>query len=193
MINAGYNYFRKDDFMSNKYEGTKTQQNLKDAYAGESMARNKYIFYASVAKSQGYEQIADLFLETANNELAHAKLWINELQGIGDTLSNLQQGANGENYEWTEMYAQFAQDAESEGFNELAKLFRSVADIEKTHEERFRKLIENVETQKVFEKMEVETWVCRNCGHVVIGEKAPDICPVCKHPRAYFEIKSENY
>ena len=179
--------------MSNKYEGTKTEQNLKEAYAGESMARNKYIYYASVAKSQGYEQIADLFLETANNELAHAKLWLKELEGIGDTLTNLQQGANGENYEWTEMYAQFAQDAESEGFNELAKLFRSVADIEKTHEERFRKLIENVETQKVFEKSGVVTWVCRNCGHVVIGEKAPDVCPVCKHPRAYFEIKSENY
>lgn len=179
--------------MSNKYAGTKTQQNLKEAYAGESMARNKYIYYASVAKSQGYEQIADLFLETANNELAHAKLWLKELEGIGDTLTNLQQGANGENYEWTEMYAQFAQDAESEGFNELAKLFRSVADIEKTHEERFRKLIENVETQKVFEKSGVVTWVCRNCGHIVIGEKAPDVCPVCKHPRAYFEIKSDNY
>ncbi len=179
--------------MSNKYEGSKTEQNLKEAYAGESMARNKYIFYASVAKAQGYEQIADLFLETADNELAHAKLWINELEGIGDTLNNLNQGADGENYEWTEMYDTFAKDAESEGFNELAELFRGVAAIEKTHEERFRKLIENVETQKVFEKIGVETWVCKNCGHIVIGTKAPDLCPVCKHPRAYFEIKKDNF
>lgn len=179
--------------MSNKYEGTKTEQNLKEAYAGESMARNKYIFYASVAKSQGYQQIADLFLETADNELAHAKLWINELEGISDTLTNLNQGAEGENYEWTEMYDNFAKDAENEGFNELAELFRGVAAIEKTHEERFRKLIENVETQKVFEKIGVESWVCKNCGHIVIGTKAPDLCPVCKHPRAYFEIKKDNF
>ena len=180
-------------FLANKYEGTKTQQNLKEAYSGESMARNKYTFYASVAKSQGYEQIADLFTETANNELAHAKLWLNELEGIGDTLTNLSQGANGENYEWTEMYAQFAKDAENEGFNELSELFRSVAAIEKTHEERFRKLIENVETQKVFEKNSDEVWICKNCGHIVMGTKAPDMCPVCKHPRAYFEIKKDNF
>ncbi len=178
---------------NNKYSGTKTEQNLRAAFSGESEARNKYTYFASKAKKEGYEQIAALFLKTADNEKEHAKMWFKELNGIGDTEQNLQSAADGENYEWTDMYEGFAKDAEEEGFTALAKKFRAVAQIEKHHEERYRALLKNVETARVFEKSEVKVWECRNCGHIVVGMKAPQVCPVCAHPQAYFEINAENY
>ena len=176
-----------------KYDGTKTQKNLEAAFAGESEARNKYTYFASVAKKEGYEQIAALFLKTAENEKEHAKLWFKELEGIGNTAQNLTSAANGENYEWTDMCAGFAKTAEEEGFHELAAKFRLVAAIEKTHEERYRALLHNVETAEVFKKSEVKVWECRNCGHIVVGTAAPQICPTCAHPQSYFEIHAENY
>ena len=176
-----------------KYAGTKTEQNLRDAFAGESQARNKYTYFASVAKKQGYEQIAALFLKTAENEKEHAKLWLKALEGIGDTKANLLEAANGENYEWTDMYDRFAKEADEEGFHELAAQFRGVALIEKSHEERYRALLNNVEMQAVFEKAEEAMWECRNCGHLVMGKKAPEVCPVCAHPQAYFELRETNY
>ena len=179
--------------MSNKYKGTKTEENLVAAFAGESEARNKYTYFASVAKKEGYEQIASLFLDTANNEKEHAKLWFKELGLLGDTASNLMEAAAGENYEWTEMYDGFAKTAEEEGFPELAAKFRGVAAIEKMHEERYRALLNNVETKAVFEKSSVQVWECRNCGHIAVGAKAPDVCPVCAHPQSFFEIHAENY
>ncbi len=179
--------------MANKYTGTKTEQNLLTAFAGESQARNKYTYFASKAKKEGYEQIAALFLKTADNEKEHAKMWFKELDGIGDTAANLKAAAEGENYEWTDMYAAMAKDAEEEGFPELAAKFRGVAAIEKAHEDRYRALLANVEAQQVFEKSEVKVWECRNCGHIVVGTKAPEICPVCAHPQAYFEVHAENY
>lgn len=179
--------------MANKYKGTKTEQNLLAAFAGESQARNKYTYFASVAKKEGYEQISELFLKTADNEKEHAKIWFKELEGIGNTAQNLEEAANGENYEWTDMYEGFAKTAEEEGFKELAYKFRAVAAIEKEHEERYRALLKNVETNQVFEKSEVKIWECRNCGHIVVGTKAPEVCPVCAHPKAYFEVKKVNY
>ena len=179
--------------MSNKYAGTQTEKNLEAAFAGESQARNKYTYFASRAKKDGFEQIAAIFEETANNEKEHAKLWFKELEGIGDTAQNLAAAADGENYEWTDMYEGFAKTAQEEGFPELAARFRMVAAIEKTHEERYRALLKNVETAKVFEKSEVKIWECRNCGHIVVGTKAPQICPVCQHPQAFFEVHKENY
>lgn len=179
--------------MANKYEGTQTEKNLKAAFAGESMARNKYTFFSSKAKKDGFEQIAAIFLKTADNEKEHAKMWFKELNGIGDTAENLNAAAEGEKYEWTDMYANFAKTAEEEGFTELAKKFRMVGAIEKAHEERYRALLKNVQMQEVFEKSEVKVWECRNCGHIVVGEKAPEICPVCAHPQAYFEVREENY
>ena len=176
-----------------KYEGTQTEKNLWEAFAGESQARNKYTYFASVAKKEGFEQISAIFLDTANNEKEHAKMWFKELEGIGDTAANLASAADGENYEWTDMYDGFAKTAEEEGFPELAAKFRMVAAIEKTHEERYRALLSNVETAAVFERSEVTVWECRNCGHIVVGTQAPEICPVCAHPRAYFEIRAENY
>ena len=176
-----------------KFEGTKTEQNLLAAFAGESQARNKYTYFASVAKKEGYEQIAAIFEQTANNEKEHAKLWFKALELLGNTSQNLLAAAEGENYEWTDMYKTFAEDAEAEGFKELAAQFRMVAEIEKSHEERYRALLNNVEMQKVFEKAEEAIWECRNCGHLVMGKKAPQICPVCKHPQSYFEIRKENY
>lgn len=176
-----------------KYAGTKTEQNLRTAFSGESEARNKYTFFASKAKKEGFEQIAALFLKTADNEKEHAKMWFKELEGIGDTAHNLSSAADGENYEWTDMYDGFAKTAEEEGFPELAAKFRMVAAIEKSHEERFRALLKNVETAEVFAKSEVKVWECRNCGHIAVGTKAPEICPVCAHPQAYFEIHAENY
>lgn len=174
-------------------KGSKTEQNLMTAFAGESQARNKYTFFASQAKKDGYEQIAAIFEETAQNEKEHAKMWFKELNGIGTTAENLVSAAEGENFEWTDMYADFAKTAEEEGFTELAEKFRMVAAIEKTHEERYRALLHNVETKEVFEKSEVKVWECRNCGHIVVGVKAPQVCPVCNHPQAYFEIHAENY
>ena len=174
-------------------KGTKTEKNLRDAFAGESQARNKYTYFASVAKKEGYEQIAEIFLKTADNEKEHAKMWFKELKGIGDTKTNLAAAADGENYEWTDMYEQFAKDAEAEGFVELAKKFRAVGQIEKAHEERYRKLLKNVEMQAVFAKSEEKMWECRNCGHLVIGKEAPEVCPVCNHPQSYFEVRKENY
>ncbi|MBO6078767.1 MAG: rubrerythrin family protein [Bacteroidaceae bacterium] len=179
--------------MSNKYAGTQTEKNLEAAFAGESMARNKYTYFASKAKKEGFEQIAAIFEETANNEKEHAKLWFKELEGIGDTAQNLGAAADGENYEWTDMYEGFAKTAEQEGFPALAARFRMVAAIEKRHEERYRALLKNVETAQVFEKSEVKVWECRNCGHIVVGTKAPQICPVCQHPQAYFEVHKENW
>ena len=176
-----------------KFEGTKTEQNLLAAFAGESQARNKYTYFASVAKKEGYEQIAAIFEQTANNEKEHAKLWFKALEFLGNTSQNLLAAAEGENYEWTDMYKTFAEDAEAEGFTELAAQFRMVAEIEKSHEERYRALLNNVEMQKVFEKAEEAIWECRNCGHLVMGKKAPQVCPVCKHPQSYFEIRKENY
>lgn len=177
----------------NKYTGTQTEKNLQEAFSGESQARNKYTYFASVAKKEGYEQMAALFLKTADNEKEHAKMWFAELNGIGNTAANLEAAAEGENYEWTDMYDGFARTAEEEGFPELAAKFRLVAAIEKHHEERYRKLLANVETMKVFEKSEVKIWECRNCGHIVVGTKAPEVCPTCNHPRSYFEINAENY
>ena len=174
-------------------KGTKTEQNLMTAFAGESQARNKYTYFASVAKKEGYEQIAAIFEETANNEKEHAKLWFKALGGLGDTAANLLAAAEGENYEWTDMYDTFAKEAEAEGFKALAAQFRMVAAIEKAHEERYRKLLSNVEMQKVFEKGEMTMWECRNCGHLVMGTKAPGACPVCAHPQSYFEVRKENY
>ncbi len=179
--------------MSNKYAGTKTEQNLRAAFSGESEARNKYTYFASKAKKECYEQIAALFLKTADNEKEHAKLWFKELNGIGSTAENLVSAAEGENYEWTDMYAGFAKTAEEEGFHDLAAKFRMVAAIEKHHEERYRALLHNVEAQEVFAKSEVKVWECRNCGHLVIGTAAPEICPTCAHPQAYFEIHAKNY
>ena len=178
---------------SNPYTGTQTEKNLLAAFAGESQARNKYTYFASTAKKEGFEQISAIFLKTADNEKEHAKMWFKELQGIGDTAQNLGAAADGENFEWTDMYDGFAKTAEAEGFPELAKKFRAVADVEKHHEERYRALLKNVETKAVFEKSEVKVWECRNCGHIMIGKKAPDICPVCSHPQAYFEVHAENY
>ena len=178
---------------NNKYAGTETEKNLKAAFAGESEARNKYTYFASRAKKDGYEQIAALFLKTAENEKEHAKLWFKELNGIGDTTENLNTAANGENYEWTNMYEEFAKTAEKEGFLELAKKFRGVAAIEKHHEERYRALLNNIELKQVFEKSEIKVWECRNCGHIIVGTKAPEICPVCAHPQCYFEICEKNY
>lgn len=177
----------------NPYEGTQTEKNLEAAFAGESEARNKYTYFASKAKKEGFEQIAALFLKTADNEKEHAKMWYKELYGIGSTAENLETAAEGENYEWTDMYEGFAKTAEEEGFHELAAKFRGVAAIEKLHEERYRALLNNVETAKVFEKSEVKVWECRNCGHVVVGTKAPEVCPVCAHPQSYFEVREENY
>ena len=174
-------------------KGSKTEQNLLTAFAGESQARNKYTYFASVAKKEGYEQIAAIFEQTANNEKEHAKMWFKELHGIGTTPENLKAAAEGENYEWTDMYASFAKDAEEEGFKELAAKFRMVAEIEKHHEERYLKLLHNVEMQQVFEKAEESMWECRICGHLVIGKKAPEVCPVCKYSQSYFELRKENY
>mgnify|MGYP000846013801 FL=1 len=174
-------------------KGSKTEKNLWTAFAGESQARNKYTYFASVAKKEGYEQISDIFLKTAANEKEHAELWFKALGEVGDTATNLQHAAEGENYEWTDMYATFAKEAEEEGFTELAYRFRAVADIEKGHEERYRKLLKNVEMQAVFEKSEETMWECRNCGHLVMGKKAPQVCPVCLHAGAYFEVHAENY
>ena len=174
-------------------KGTKTEKNLMEAFAGESQARNKYTYFASVAKKEGYEQIAAIFLETAENEKEHAKLWFKALGGLGTTKENLLAAAEGENYEWTEMYEEFAKTAEEEGFIALAKQFRGVAAIEKEHEERYRKLLENVETAQVFAKAGVQVWICRNCGHIYIGESAPKACPVCAHPQSYFEVRATNY
>ena len=176
-----------------KYSGTQTEKNLLEAFAGESQARNKYTYFASKAKKEGFEQIAALFAKTADNEKEHAKIWFKELEGIGDTAHNLAAAAEGENYEWTDMYDGFAKTAEEEGFPELAAKFRMVAAIEKQHEERYRALLKNVETAQVFEKSEVKVWECRNCGHFVVGTKATEICPVCAHPQAYFEVHAENY
>ena len=176
-----------------KYAGTQTEKNLLAAFAGESQARNKYTYFASKAKKEGYEQIAELFLKTADNEKEHAKLWFKELDGIGSTAENLAAAAESENFEWTDMYEGFAKTAEEEGFAELAAKFRGVAAIEKAHEERYRALLSNIEAKKVFEKSEVKIWECRNCGHIVVGTKAPEVCPVCAHPQAYFEVRKENY
>ena len=177
----------------NKYAGTQSEKNLMTAFAGESKARNKYTFFASVAKKQGFEQIAALFLKTADNEKEHAKLWFKELNGIGDTADNLKAAAAGENYEWTDMYDSFAKTAEEEGFPELAARFRLVGAIEKHHEERYRALLHNIETAEVFAKSEVKVWECRNCGHIVVGTQAPEVCPTCNHPQSYFEVHAENY
>ncbi|MCX4256028.1 MAG: rubrerythrin family protein [Oscillospiraceae bacterium] len=174
-------------------KGTKTEANLLSAFAGESQARNKYTYFASVAKKEGYEQIAEIFLKTADNEKEHAKMWFKALSGIGNTKANLAAAADGENYEWTDMYESFAKDAEEEGFIELAEKFRAVGAIEKAHEERYRALLNNIEMQQVFEKGEMKMWECRNCGHLVMGKKAPDVCPVCNHPQSYFEVRKENY
>ena len=178
---------------ANPYAGTQTEKNLQAAFAGESEARNKYTYFASVAKKEGYEQISALFLKTAENEKEHAKLWFKELKGIGTTAENLLSAAEGENYEWTDMYDSFAKTADEEGFHELAEKFRLVGAIEKHHEERYRALLKNVEMKQVFEKSEVKIWECRNCGHIVVGTKAPDVCPTCNHPQSFFEINAENY
>ena len=179
--------------MANKYAGTQTEKNLQTAFAGESQARNKYTYFASKAKKEGFEQIAAIFLQTAANEKEHAEIWFKELDGIGDTAANLAAAAAGENYEWTDMYDGFAKTAEAEGFKALAAKFRMVGEIEKHHEERYRALLKNVEAQEVFARSEVKVWECRNCGHIVVGTRAPEVCPVCAHPKAYFEIHGENY
>ena len=177
----------------NKYKGTQTEKNLQAAFSGESQARNKYTYFASKAKKEGYEQISAIFLKTAENEKEHAKLWAKELEEIGDTAQNLLHAAEGENYEWTDMYAGFAETAEKEGFPELAAKFRLVAEVEKHHEERYRALLRNVEAQEVFKKAEIKVWECRNCGHILVGKQAPELCPTCAHPKSYFEIHAENY
>ena len=179
--------------MANKYSGTQTEKNLEAAFAGESQARNKYTYFASKAKKEGFEQIAAIFQHTADNEKEHAKLWFKELEGIGNTAENLAAAADGENYEWTDMYEGFAKTAEEEGFTELAAKFRLVAAIEKRPEERYRALLHNVEAQEVFKKSEVKVWECRNCGHIVVGTEAPELCPTCAHPQSYFEVLAENY
>ncbi len=176
-----------------KYAGTQTEKNLQAAFAGESQARNKYTYFASVAKKEGYEQMAEIFLKTAENEKEHAKMWFKELEGIGNTAENLKEAAEGENSEWTDMYAGFADTAEKEGFKELAAKFRLVAAIEKSHEERYRALLKNIELAEVFAKSEVQIWECRNCGHIVVGTNAPKLCPTCNHPQSYFELRKENY
>ena len=181
------------DIMATRYSGTQTEKNLEAAFAGESQARNKYTYFASKAKKEGYEQIAAIFQQTADNEKEHAKMWFKELKGIGNTAENLAAAADGENYEWTDMYEGFAKTAEEEGFTDLAVKFRLVAAIEKRHEERYRALLRNIETAAVFAKSEVKVWECRNCGHIVVGEKAPEVCPVCAHPQAYFEIHADNF
>lgn len=177
----------------NPYAGTKTEKNLLEAFAGESMARNKYTYFAAEAKNAGYEQMAAIFLETAENEKEHAKLWFKALGELGDIAENLLHGAEGENFEWTDMYDRMAKEADEEGFTALAAQFRGVAVIEKTHEERYRTLLKNIDNQQVFEKSGVTVWECRNCGHIVVGTKAPEICPICKHPKAYFQVRKENY
>ena len=177
----------------NKYAGTKTEKNLLEAFAGESQARNKYTYFASAAKKAGYEQIAALCLKTAENEKEHAKLWFKALGGIGDTKENLLAAAEGENAEWTDMYARMAEEADEEGFHELAEQFRGVAAIEKEHEERYRALLKNIEMDEVFKKSGVTIWECRNCGHIVVGTEAPEVCPVCNHPKAFFEVRATNY
>ena len=179
--------------MANKYAGTQTEKNLEAAFAGESQARNKYTYFASKAKKEGFEQIADIFLHTADNEKEHAKMWFKELEGIGSTVENLAAAAAGENHEWTDMYEGFAKTAEEEGFADLAAKFRLVAAIEKRHEERYRALLSNIEAQEVFKKSEVKVWECRNCGHIVVGTEAPQVCPTCAHPQAYFEVSANNY
>ena len=179
--------------MKTVYSGTQTEKNLEAAFAGESQARNKYTYFASKAKKEGFEQIAALFLETAENEKEHAKLWFKELNGIGDTAENLKAAADGENFEWTDMYENFAKTADAEGFKVLAAKFRLVAAIEKHHEERYRALLNNIEVQEVFKKSSVKVWKCRNCGHIAVGEKAPEVCPTCAHPQAYFELNADNY
>ncbi len=179
--------------MANKYAGTQTEKNLEAAFAGESQARNKYTYFASVAKKEGFEQMAEIFLKTADNEKEHAKLWFKELEGIGSTAENLSAAAAGENYEWTDMYEGFAKTAEEEGFKVLAAKFRMVAAIEKRHEARYRALLRNIEAQEVFSKSSVKVWECRNCGHIVVGTSAPQICPVCAHPQSFFEITAENW
>jgi len=183
----------EDEKTGNKYAGTKTEKNLSDAFAGESQARNKYTYFASVASNEGYEQLAEVFLKTANNEKEHAKIWYQELGNLGTTAENLLHAAEGENYEWTDMYVGFAKDAEEEGFPVLAERFRRVAAIEKKHEERYRKLLNSLEMKQIFEKGEEIIWECRVCGHLVMGKKAPKICPVCKHSQSYFEVRKENY
>ena len=179
--------------MANKYAGTQTEKNLEAAFAGESMARNKYTYFASVAKKEGFEQMSAIFQETADNEKEHAKMWFKELNGIGNTSQNLKSAADGENYEWTDMYEGVAKTAEEEGFPELAAKFRLVGAIERHHEERYRKLLDNIEAKEVFEKSEVKVWKCRNCGHIVMGTAAPEVCPTCNHPQSYFELNAENY
>ncbi len=174
-------------------KGTKTEKNLMTAFAGESQARNKYTYFASVAKKEGFEQIASIFLATAENEKEHAKMWFKALGELGNTAQNLAAAADGENYEWTDMYETFAREAEEEGFEDLAKKFRAVGAIEKSHEERYRALLKNIEMQQVFAKSEEKMWECRNCGHLVMGKEAPEVCPVCAHPRSYFEVRAENY
>ncbi len=186
--------FEKVDVKTDsKYSGTKTEKNLEAAFAGESCARNKYTYFASVAKKAGYEQIASIFLKTADNEKEHAKMWYKELHKLGSAGDCLKAAADGENYEWTDMYATFAKEAEEEGFKDLAIKFRAVAEIEKSHEERFLKLLNNIEMKEVFEKSEITMWECRNCGHLVMGKKSPQICPVCAHPQSFFEVREENY
>ena len=179
--------------MANKYAGTKTEKNLWEAFAGESQARNKYTYFASVAKKNGYEQISEIFLKTADNEKEHAKMWFKELGELGTTAENLLHAAEGEYFEWTDMYGKMAKEADEEGYPELAAKFRGVAAIEKSHEERYRKLLANVEQMEVFEKSGVTVWECRNCGHMAVGVKAPEVCPVCAHPQSYFEVRKENY
>lgn len=191
-VKRNFDEYKKEKIM-NKYIGTRTEKNLLTAFEGESQARNKYTYFASVAKKEGYEQIASIFEQTANNEKEHAKMWYKELGLIGNTAENLRTASEGENFEWTDMYVGFAKTAEEEGFVELAKKFRAVADIEKRHEERYRALLKNVETKQVFEKSEIKVWECRNCGHIVVGKAAPQVCPVCNHPQSYFEIMSNNY
>ena len=188
-----FNHRQIFKIMANIYSGTQTEKNLEAAFAGESQARNKYTYFASVAKKEGFEQMAEIFLKTADNEKEHAKMWFKELKGIGDTATNLEAAADGENYEWTDMYESFAKTAEEEGFKELAEKFRMVAAIEKRHEERYRALLNNVKTAQVFEKSEVKVWECRNCGHIAVGTKAPDICPVCAHPQSFFEVHKDNF
>ena len=179
--------------MANKYAGTQTEKNLEAAFAGESQARNKYTYFASVAKKEGFEQMSEIFLKTADNEKEHAKLWFKELEGIGSTAENLAAAAAGENFEWTDMYEGFAKTAEEEGFKALAAKFRLVAAIEKRHEERYRTLLKNIEANEVFARSEVKIWECRNCGHIVVGTKAPELCPVCAHPQSFFEITAQNW
>ena len=179
--------------MSIPFQNSETAKNLLRAFAGESQARNKYTYYASKARKDGYVQIAEIFEETAANEKEHAKLWFKELEGIGSTAENLLSAAEGENYEWTDMYEGFARTADEEGFHELAQRFRLVGAVEKHHEERYRALLHNVEMAEVFAKSQVKVWECRNCGHIVVGEKAPEVCPTCNHPQSYFEIHAENY